>query len=40
MDESYFRARRLRRRRGRGAKGKSIVFGLKKKEEVRSNLDY
>ena len=28
VDESYFGARRVRRERGRGAKGKTIVFGL------------
>ncbi len=32
MDESYFGARRVRGRRGRGASGKTIVFGLKKRE--------
>lgn len=32
MDESYFGARRLRGRRGRGARGKTIVFGLKQRK--------
>ena len=32
MDESYFGARRIRGLRGRGAKGKTIVFGLKKRD--------
>ena len=32
MDESYFGARRVRGLRGRGAQGKTIVFGLKKRE--------
>ena len=32
MDESYFGARRLRGKRGRGARGKTIVFGLKQRE--------
>ena len=32
MDESYFGARRIRGKRGRGAKGKTIVFGIKKRE--------
>ena len=32
MDESYFGARRVRGKRGRGAKGKTIVFGLKKRK--------
>ena len=32
LDESYFGARRVRRKRGRGAKGKTIVFGLKKRK--------
>ena len=31
MDESYFGARRVRGKRGRGAVGKTIVFGLKKR---------
>ena len=31
VDESYFGARRVRGRRGRGAKGKIIVFGLLKR---------
>ena len=31
MDESYFGARRIRGLRGRGAYGKTIVFGLKKR---------
>ena len=31
MDESYFGARRIRGKRGRGAAGKTIVFGLKKR---------
>ena len=32
IDESYFGARRVRGIRGRGAKGKTIVFGLKKRK--------
>ena len=32
IDESYFGARRVRGKRGRGAKGKTIVFGMKKRE--------
>ena len=28
IDESYFGARRVRGKRGRGARGKTIVFGL------------
>ena len=32
MDESYFGARRIRGRKGRGAYGKIIVFGLKKRK--------
>jgi transposase-like protein len=32
MDESYFGARRIKGRRGRGAYGKTIVFGLLKRE--------
>ena len=31
MDESYFGARRIRGKRGRGSAGKTIVFGLKKR---------
>ncbi len=31
LDESYFGARRVRGLRGRGARGKTIVFGLKKR---------
>ena len=31
LDESYFGARRVRGKRGRGASGKTIVFGLKKR---------
>ena len=31
MDESYFGAHRVRGKRGRGAKGKTIVFGLLKR---------
>lgn len=31
MDESYFGARRVKGKRGRGAKGKTIVFGLLKR---------
>lgn len=33
MDESYFEAQRVRGKRGRGAKGKTIVFGLLKRGE-------
>ena len=32
LDESYFGARRVRGKRGRGASGKTIVFGLLKRE--------
>jgi len=32
LDESYFGARRVRGLRGRGARGKTIVFGLKKRK--------
>ena len=32
MDESYFGARRVRGLRGRGARGKTIVFGLRKRK--------
>ena len=32
MDESYFGARRIRGKKGRGAYGKMIVFGLKKRK--------
>ena len=32
IDESYFGARRVRGMRGRGAKGKTIVFGLIKRQ--------
>ena len=31
VDESYFGARRVRGKRGRGARGKTIVFGLFKR---------
>jgi transposase len=31
-DESYFGARRVRGKRGRGASGKTIVFGLLKRD--------
>jgi len=31
LDESYFGARRVRGRRGRGARGKTIVFGIYKR---------
>ena len=31
VNESYFDARRVRGKRGRGAKGKTIVFGLLKR---------
>ena len=31
LDESYFGARRIRGKRGRGAKGKTVVFGLLKR---------
>ena len=33
IDESYFGAHRVRGKRGRGAKGKTIVFGLLKRGE-------
>src|SRR3954471_21436438 len=32
LDESYFGARRVRGKRGRGARGKTIVFGILKRE--------
>ena len=32
VDESYFGARRVKGKRGRGAKGKTIVFGILKRE--------
>ncbi len=32
MDESYFGARRIRGKKGRGAYGKTLVFGLKKRK--------
>jgi len=32
VDESYFGARRVRGKRGRGARGKTIVFGLLKRQ--------
>ena len=32
MDESYFGAKRVRGKRGRGAAGKTPVFGLLKRE--------
>jgi len=32
IDESYFKASRVRGKRGRGARGKTIVFGLLKRE--------
>src|ERR671939_295000 len=31
LDESYFGARRVRGKRGRGARGKTIVFGINKR---------
>ena len=34
LDESYFGARRVRGKRGRGASGKTIVFGLLKREAM------
>ena len=40
VDESYFRARRVRGKRGRGASGKTIVFGVLKREgNVKSSAD-
>ena len=33
VDESYFGAKRVKGKRGRGAKGKTIVFGLLKRGE-------
>ena len=33
LDESYFGARRVRGKRGRGARGKDIVFGILKRNE-------
>ena len=38
MDESYFEARRVRGKRGRGAVGKTIVFGLKKRGGVYTQV--
>jgi len=39
IDESYFGSRRIRGIRGRGAKGKRIVFGLiKRKGEVYTQV--
>ena len=35
VDESYFGARRVRGKRGRGASGKTIVFGLLKRGDKR-----
>ena len=32
MDESYFGPRRIRGKKGRGAYGKTIVFGVKKRQ--------
>jgi transposase len=32
IDESYFGARRIRGKRGRGAQGKTVVFGMKKRD--------
>ena len=32
VDESYFGAQRVRGKRGRGASGKTIVFGILKRE--------
>lgn len=32
LDESYFGARRVRGKRGRGARGKTIVFGIYKRD--------
>ncbi|MCZ0932504.1 MAG: IS1595 family transposase [Oligoflexia bacterium] len=32
MDESYFGARRIRGKKGRGAYGKTVVFGIKKRK--------
>ena len=34
VDESYFGARRVRGKRGRGAGGKTIVFGIYKRERL------
>ena len=34
LDESYFGARRIRDKRGRGASGKTIVFGILKRNGV------
>ena len=33
LDESYFEAKRVRGKRGRGAAGKNPVFGIKKRDE-------
>ncbi len=32
MDESYFGARRIRGKKGRGAYNKTLIFGLKKRK--------
>ena len=32
LDETYFRAKRKRGKRGRGALGKTPVFGIKKRD--------
>jgi hypothetical protein len=33
LDESYFGPKRIRGKRGRGAKGKTIVFGILKRDD-------
>jgi transposase-like protein len=33
LDESYFRARRIKGKRGRGAAGKTVVFGVLKRDD-------
>ena len=38
MDESYFGARRIRGKKGRGAYGKIVVFGLKKRKEKERSI--
>ena len=32
MDESYFKAKRVRGKRGRGVSGKQLVFGMLKRD--------
>ena len=39
LDESYFGAKRIRGKRGRGAYGKTIVFGIYKRWRLRLYRD-